>query len=50
MEVLLYIQHCTQHVKKMSEKKIQLAKAQMEEYKALENFEQIATPVQKIFI
>jgi hypothetical protein len=45
--VLKYIQHCTQHVKKMSEKKIQLAKAQMEEYKALENFEQVATPVQQ---
>jgi len=45
--VLKYIQHCTQHVKIMSEKKIQLAKAQMEEYKALEDFEQIATPAQR---
>jgi hypothetical protein len=45
--VLKYIQHCTQHVKKMSENKIQLAKAQLEEYKALENFEHIATPIQQ---
>jgi hypothetical protein len=44
--ILKYIQHCTQHVKKMAEIKIQLAKAQMEEFKALEDFHQIATPLQ----
>ena len=44
--ILKYIQHCTQHVKKMAENKIQLAKVQKEEFKALEDFEQIATPSQ----
>ena len=44
--ILKYIQHCTQHVKKMAENKTQLAKAQMQEFKALEDFEQIATPSQ----
>jgi len=44
--ILKYIQHCTQHVKKSAEARIQLAKAQMDEYKALEDFEQIATPAQ----
>ena len=44
--ILKYIQHCTQHVKKMAEIRTQLAKAQMEEFKALEDFEQIATPLQ----
>ncbi|CAF4002471.1 unnamed protein product [Rotaria sordida] len=42
--ILEYIHFCTQHVKKMAQTRIQLAKAQMEEYKALEDFEQIATP------
>jgi hypothetical protein len=44
--ILKYIQHCTQHVKNVAENKIRLAKAQMEEYKALEAFEQISTPAQ----
>ena len=44
--ILKYIQHCTQHVKKMAENKIQLVKVQLEEFKALEDFEQIATPLQ----
>jgi hypothetical protein len=44
--ILKYIQHCTQHVKKMCELRMQLAKIQMEEFKALEDFEQIATPTQ----
>ena len=44
--ILKYIHQCTQHVKKMSENKVQLAKAQMEEFKALEDFEQIASPSQ----
>ncbi|CAF1501807.1 unnamed protein product [Adineta ricciae] len=33
--ILRYIQHCTQHVKRIAENRIQLAKAQMEEFKAL---------------
>ncbi|CAF4270169.1 unnamed protein product, partial [Rotaria sordida] len=37
---------CTQHVKKTAQTRIQLAKAQMTEFKALEDFEQIATPAQ----
>ncbi|CAF1372172.1 unnamed protein product [Adineta steineri] len=44
--ILPYIQHCTQHVKKLSEEKIKLAKAQMEEYKALQQFEAVAAPTQ----
>jgi hypothetical protein len=44
--ILKYIQHCTQHVKKMAESRVQLAKAQMEEFKALEDFEQASTPLQ----
>ncbi|CAF1500681.1 unnamed protein product, partial [Rotaria sp. Silwood1] len=44
--ILKYLQHCTQHVKKMHETHIQLAKIQMDEVKALEEFEQIATPSQ----
>jgi hypothetical protein len=44
--ILSYIQHCTQHVKKKADNKIQLAKAQMNEYKALQEFEKIATPSQ----
>ncbi|CAF1657259.1 unnamed protein product [Rotaria magnacalcarata] len=44
--ILDYIHHCTQHVKKVAETRIQLAKAQMDEFKALEDFEQIATPSQ----
>ncbi|CAF4430201.1 unnamed protein product [Rotaria socialis] len=44
--ILEYIHQCTLHVKKMAENRIQLAKAQMAEFKALEDFEQIATPSQ----
>ncbi|CAF5182464.1 unnamed protein product, partial [Rotaria magnacalcarata] len=44
--ILDYIHHCTQHVKKVAETRVQLAKAQMAEFKALEDFEQIATPSQ----
>ncbi|CAF5016321.1 unnamed protein product, partial [Rotaria socialis] len=44
--ILEYIHHCTLHVKKMAENRIQLAKAQMAEFKALEAFKQIATPSQ----
>ncbi|CAM2728605.1 unnamed protein product [Rotaria socialis] len=44
--ILDYIHHCTQHAKKIAETRIQLAKAQMDEFKALEDFEQIATPSQ----
>ncbi|CAF1243790.1 unnamed protein product [Rotaria magnacalcarata] len=44
--ILDYIHHCAQHVKKVAETRIQLAKAQMDEFKALEDFEQIATPSQ----
>ncbi|CAF1510802.1 unnamed protein product, partial [Rotaria sordida] len=44
--ILEYIHFCTQHVKKMAQTRIQLAKAQMTEFKALEDFEQIATPTQ----
>ncbi|CAF4157079.1 unnamed protein product, partial [Rotaria magnacalcarata] len=44
--ILDYIHFCTQHVKKMAQTRIQLAKAQMDEFKALEDFEQITTPAQ----
>ncbi|CAF4678970.1 unnamed protein product, partial [Rotaria socialis] len=44
--ILKYIHNCTQHVKRMAENKILLARAEMEEYKALEHFEQIASPTQ----
>ncbi|CAF3387438.1 unnamed protein product [Rotaria socialis] len=44
--ILDYIHHCTQHVKKVAETRVQLAKAQMAEFKALEDFEQIAAPSQ----
>ncbi|CAF4426709.1 unnamed protein product [Rotaria sp. Silwood2] len=43
---LRYIHQCTQHAKRLAESKIRLAKVQMEEFKALEDFEQIATPLQ----
>ncbi|CAM4819195.1 unnamed protein product [Rotaria magnacalcarata] len=39
--ILEYIKSCTQHVQKMAQIRIQLAKAQMEEFKALEDFEQV---------
>ncbi|CAF4310927.1 unnamed protein product, partial [Rotaria magnacalcarata] len=44
--ILKYIQHCTRHVKIKAENKIGLAQVQMEEYKALEDFKEIATPNQ----
>ena len=44
--ILKYIHQCTQHIKQLSENKVKLAKAQLEEYKALQDFEQIATPSQ----
>ncbi|CAF1318369.1 unnamed protein product [Rotaria magnacalcarata] len=44
--ILEYIHHFTLHVKKIAENRIQLAKAQMAEFKALDDFEQIATPSQ----
>ncbi|CAF2137892.1 unnamed protein product [Rotaria magnacalcarata] len=44
--ILKYIQHCTQHVKRMAENKILLARAEMAEYTALERFRQIAFPTQ----
>ncbi|CAF2096381.1 unnamed protein product [Rotaria magnacalcarata] len=44
--ILDYIYHCTQHAKKIAETRIQLAKAQMDEFRALEDFQQIATPSQ----
>jgi hypothetical protein len=44
--VVKYIHHCTQYVKKSAETRVRLAKAQMEEYKALQDFEQVANPLQ----
>ena len=43
---LKYINHCTQHVKSATETKVKLAKAELEEYQALKDFEQAANPVQ----
>ncbi|CAF5050036.1 unnamed protein product, partial [Rotaria sp. Silwood1] len=45
-QILDYIYKNTSHVKKMFLSRIQLAKAEMEEFKALEDFEQAATPSQ----
>ncbi|CAF1283858.1 unnamed protein product [Rotaria sp. Silwood1] len=36
--ILEYLNKCTQHVKTLAENRIKLAKAQMEEFKALEDF------------
>ncbi|CAF1564297.1 unnamed protein product, partial [Rotaria sp. Silwood1] len=44
--ILEYIHFCTQHMKKLAQSRIQLAKVQMDEFKALEDFEQIASPTQ----
>ncbi|CAF4698177.1 unnamed protein product, partial [Rotaria sp. Silwood2] len=44
--ILEYIHTHTQHIKKLAETKVQLAKVQLDEFKALEEFEQIATPAQ----
>ncbi|CAF1521900.1 unnamed protein product, partial [Rotaria sordida] len=43
-----YIEDCIQHVKKMCDKRILLAKAQMDEYKGLEDFEQVSIAPHKI--
>ncbi|CAF4454995.1 unnamed protein product [Rotaria sp. Silwood2] len=44
--ILEYIHTHSQHIKKFAETKVQLAKVQFDEFKALEEFEQIATPAQ----
>ena len=44
--LLEYIHHCTQHVKKRAQSRIELVKIQLNEYKAFEDFEHIATPSQ----
>ena len=44
--ILKYIHQCTQHVKKLSENKVKLARAQSDEFKALQDFELVATPLQ----
>ena len=44
--LLEYIHHCTQHVKKREQSRIELAKIQLNEYKAFGDFEHIATPSQ----
>jgi hypothetical protein len=41
--IVKYIQHCTQHVKKLAETRIQSAKPQIEQFKTLEDFQQVAT-------
>ncbi|CAF1486842.1 unnamed protein product, partial [Rotaria sordida] len=41
--ILDYVYKCTEHVKKGAQIRLQLANVQMEEFKALEDFEQIAT-------
>ncbi|CAF4403776.1 unnamed protein product, partial [Rotaria sordida] len=43
-----YIEDCIQHLKKMCDRRILLAKARMEEYKALEDFEKVSTASHKI--
>ncbi|CAF4472103.1 unnamed protein product, partial [Rotaria sp. Silwood2] len=44
--ILEYIHQNTLAIKKISESRIQIAKAELAEYKAFEDFEQIATPAQ----
>jgi len=44
--ILKYIKEHTQHVFKAAENRVQLAKVEAEEYQALEDFQQIATPAQ----
>ena len=44
--ILKYISHCTGHVKKNAENKIKIAKAEFEEYKSLEDFQLLASPLQ----
>ncbi|CAF2056870.1 unnamed protein product [Rotaria magnacalcarata] len=45
-QILEYISQCTPYVKKMFQVRIELAKVEIEEYKALTDFNQIATPAQ----
>ncbi|CAF3452874.1 unnamed protein product [Rotaria socialis] len=45
-QILEYISQCTPYVKKMFQGRIELAKVEIEEYKALTDFNQIATPAQ----
>ena len=44
--LLEYIHDCTRHVKKRAQSRIELAKIHLNEYKAFEDFEHIATPSQ----
>ena len=44
--LLEYIHYCIQHVNKRAQSRIELAKVQLNEYKAFEDFEHIATPSQ----
>jgi len=44
--ILKYIKEHTKHVFKSAENRVQLAKVEAEEYKALEDFEQVASPAQ----
>lgn len=44
--IVEYIKHCIKHVKDMTLNRIKLANAEMGEYKALEDFQLIATPAQ----
>ena len=43
---LKYINHCTKHVKSATETKVKLARAELDEYRALKAFEQVASPAQ----
>jgi hypothetical protein len=42
-----YIKNCTQHVKKMAINRVQLAKVELDEFKALEDFRQSADPLHR---
>ena len=44
--LLEYIHNCTQHVKKRAQSRIEFAKIQLNEYKAFEGFEHVATSSQ----
>ena len=44
--ILKYIHHCTQHVGQMALNRVKLATAQLAEYKALKDFESLASPSQ----
>ncbi|CAF5189949.1 unnamed protein product, partial [Rotaria magnacalcarata] len=43
-----YLYHCTEHVKMSIENRIRLAKAQLDEFKALEEFQLASTPNHRI--